>query len=46
MLAGITMEVFGRLFDDMHFWKAFDATTTDVNITKQTEEARAGEERL
>ena len=46
MLAGITTEVVGRLFDDMHFWKAFDATTIDVNITKRTEEARAGEERL
>jgi hypothetical protein len=46
VLAGITMEVFGHLFDNMHFWKAFDATTTDVNITKRTGVARADEERL
>jgi hypothetical protein len=46
VLAGITTETASRQFDDMHFWRAFNATTTDIKATKRTEEAMAGEDRL
>jgi hypothetical protein len=46
VLAGIATEVPGQLFDDMHFWKVFHAAITEVKVTKRTEEAKAGEERL
>jgi hypothetical protein len=46
VLSGVTTEESCRKFDEMHFWKAFDATTTDVKHTKRTKEAVAGDERL
>jgi hypothetical protein len=46
VLAGVTTEDANRHTDHLHFWKAFDATVTNVKDTKRTEEALAGEVRL